>query len=233
MKKATQLKSLVVSMAIASSSLIALAPIAAQAEVSANLGATSNYIWRGYTQSDNVPSVNGGLDYSMDSGVYVGTWAGTTGSASNGTNLEVDFYAGFADSFGSFDYDLGYIYYAYPNQQDTDFSEVYLSGGMAGATVGVNLTVSEAWDDAKTGDLYAFGSYGFDVTEDVNLSATYGVQSYAEKASKSYSHVNLAAGYKNFTFAVDKITCKGDVANVNNANDDAVFSIGYSNSFGI
>jgi uncharacterized protein (TIGR02001 family) len=236
MKKTTTLKTIVSAMLIAGSTSLAFVPAAAQAsEVNANLGATSNYIWRGYTQDGNIPSLNGGLDYSLDSGVYLGTWAATTGSTGTGTNFEVDLYGGYAGSVKSLDYNLGYVYYAYPNQKDVDFSEVYASVGMAGATVGANMTVTESAPGSKTGDLYLFASYGTNVTEDWSVSGTYGVQSFAESGAKSYSHINLAAGYKDFTFAIDKAMGDGVPSglkdSVNGKNSDPVLSVSYSKSF--
>ena len=41
---------------------------AANAALEANIGATSNYLWRGVTQSSDDGAISGGLDYSHDSG---------------------------------------------------------------------------------------------------------------------------------------------------------------------
>lgn len=53
------------------------APAAAEdsSPFSANIGVVSNYIWRGVTQTQDGPAVQGGLDYNHPSGFYVGTWA--------------------------------------------------------------------------------------------------------------------------------------------------------------
>ena len=48
---------------------------AANAAVEANIGATSNYVWRGVTQTNDDAAISGGVDYSDESGVYVGAWA--------------------------------------------------------------------------------------------------------------------------------------------------------------
>lgn len=42
---------------------------------SANIGVVSNYMWRGVTQTQDGPAIQGGLDYNHPSGFYVGTWA--------------------------------------------------------------------------------------------------------------------------------------------------------------
>ena len=42
---------------------------------SANIGAVSNYMWRGVTQTGDQAAVQGGLDVAHESGFYAGTWA--------------------------------------------------------------------------------------------------------------------------------------------------------------
>lgn len=83
-----------------------MASPAAFAGLTANVGAFSSYMWRGLPQTTDA-AVQGGLDYSHESGLYVGTW----GSNLNyGGGTEQDFYVGFAGSSGAFKYDLGVIY---------------------------------------------------------------------------------------------------------------------------
>ena len=43
--------------------------------LSANVSATSNYLWRGLEQTGGESAISGGIDYAADSGFYVGTWA--------------------------------------------------------------------------------------------------------------------------------------------------------------
>jgi uncharacterized protein (TIGR02001 family) len=63
--------------ALLSASLLTSAPAAAQDpwSFSANIGAVSNYIWRGVTQTGDQAAVQGGLDVAHESGFYAGTWA--------------------------------------------------------------------------------------------------------------------------------------------------------------
>ena len=51
--------------------IISLASVSSYAGVSANVSFTTDYIWRGMTQSDG-PAVQGGFDYEADSGFYAG-----------------------------------------------------------------------------------------------------------------------------------------------------------------
>jgi len=95
-----------------------------------NVGLFSQYIFRGLTQTNREPALQGGFDYSHSSGFYLGTWgsniswlkenfstgAGVTGQYDGGGSLELDFYGGYKSTFGKsdFTYDLGVLYYWYP-----------------------------------------------------------------------------------------------------------------------
>ncbi len=48
---------------------------AANAAVEANIGATSNYVWRGVTQTSDDATLQGGVDYSNEDGFSLGAWA--------------------------------------------------------------------------------------------------------------------------------------------------------------
>ena len=61
--------------AIPAALICAMASTANAGEWSANASMTSNYIWRGLTQTENEAAVQGGIDYAADNGFYIGTWA--------------------------------------------------------------------------------------------------------------------------------------------------------------
>ncbi|MBS0003238.1 MAG: TorF family putative porin, partial [Thioalkalivibrio sp.] len=115
----------------------------ATAEVSANIGVVSSYFFRGFSESDGAAAVQGGIDFEDASGFYLGTWVSNVDFSAldpddleapvDTTSYEIDLYAGFAGEFaGGFGYDVGYIYYAYPDAQlsdgsslSADFGELY------------------------------------------------------------------------------------------------------------
>ena len=101
--------------------LIALMMVAgisvAQAQVSGNLGLTSDYRFRGVSQTQNAPAVQGGIDYNHVSGLYIGNWNSSVSSQvyTNGSGVESDVYAGFKKQvFGNFVVDIGSYNYFYP-----------------------------------------------------------------------------------------------------------------------
>ena len=77
--------------------LMAVGFASAQAQVSGNLGLTSDYRFRGISQTQNAPAVQGGIDYAHSSGFYVGNWNSSVSSQmyTNGSGVESDLYAGF------------------------------------------------------------------------------------------------------------------------------------------
>ncbi len=96
----------------------------------ANVGVFSQYIFRGLTQTNRKPALQGGVDYSHSSGLYIGTWlsniswlrenfsipGNTTGQYQSGGHLEMDIYGGYKANFGKsdFTYDVGLLQYWYP-----------------------------------------------------------------------------------------------------------------------
>jgi len=87
-----------------------------------NIGATSDYVFRGYSQNRENPAIQGGIDLGYGI-AYFGIWAsnidfGLNGDLSDAVNTEVDIYAGIKPTYGAATFDLGVIYYAYPGAKD-------------------------------------------------------------------------------------------------------------------
>ena len=137
---------------IASSASAADAPTSPHT-VSGNFGLTTDYIFRGVTQTQHKPAVQGGFDYSHASGIYLGTWASNVGwvkeaGFKDSSSLEVDLYGGYKGSVGDFGYDLGVITYYYPGDQkagatDPDTTEVYIGGSWKYLSLKYSRAVSD------------------------------------------------------------------------------------------
>ncbi|NMH60037.1 TorF family putative porin [Alteromonas ponticola] len=192
---------------LGASAMLAGSPLASAA-VEANFGVTSNYLWRGVTQSGDDPSVSGGLDYTHDSGFYAGAWVGTIDWGMGGST-ETDLYLGYSGESNGFDYDVGYIYYAYldDDYKDSDFGELYFNGGYLGFGFGVAYTVNSQVDDGMlfdTGDIYYNVSYGWDLANNYSLSLLYGYYDFDAGSDGDYGHVQLDLAKGDFTFSVSK-----------------------------
>ena len=96
----------------------------AEGEFSGNVALTSNYVWRGQTQSDGEFAIQGGLDYASDL-FYVGAWASSVDDFGIDASTELDFYAGVTPTIGPVTLDIGTIMYFYPDTDvDSDFIEL-------------------------------------------------------------------------------------------------------------
>ena len=102
---------------------------------SGNLTIGSDYRFRGFSQTDYQPTIQGGVDFTHKSGFYLGNWnSNVSSSLYNGAPIEMDFYGGWKTSFDSFGLDVGVIYYYYPGtgEYNPDFKaknfEAYIGG---------------------------------------------------------------------------------------------------------
>lgn len=100
---------------------------------SANIGMVTEYSFRGIQQSDERPAVQGGFDWSHDSGIYLGIW-GSSVDFNDGdqAQAEFDLYGGITHEFGKLTLGAGVIYYAYPGAASNlnyNFVEALVSAG--------------------------------------------------------------------------------------------------------
>lgn len=121
--------------------------------LSANVTLATDYIFRGVSQTNQKPTIQGGFDYSHASGFYAGTWASNVAwvdaVSKDDNSMEWDFYAGYGGSFAEdFSYDVGALYYYYPGKKMSgiakpDSLEVYASIGWKFLTLKYSHAVSE------------------------------------------------------------------------------------------
>ncbi|MCG6872702.1 MAG: TorF family putative porin [Gammaproteobacteria bacterium] len=146
--KKTLMNSLVAGSLLASAS-------AAQAELSGNVALTTDYVWRGYSQTMENPAIQGGFDFSDKSGFYLGTW-GSNVDFGGPENLELDLYGGWSGELsGGLGVDAGVISYRYfDDVADPDFTEAYvgLSFGMFSAKASFQI------DGPDLGNYYEAGA---------------------------------------------------------------------------
>ena len=176
-------------LAVSLSSVTAFAPSAAQAESSAsgNIGVHSEYLLRGIGRENDDTAVQGGFDYSHDSGFYAGYWGSNlgysydknsaTGADPGGQGFENDLYAGFAGAAGDLSYKLGLIQYYYINVDDSDLTEFLANVGYAGFTLQAQYLLNDgAW--GNSGDIYWTLGYSLPLPNDFTLAASLGYYTY-------------------------------------------------------
>ncbi|WP_133179499.1 TorF family putative porin [Shewanella decolorationis] len=206
------------------------------AAVSGNIGGTSNYLWRGVTQTKDAVAIQGGLDYSHDSGFYAGTWASNVDFGDD-TSYELDLYAGYGGNITEdLSYDFGYLYYAYPDAEGSiDFGELH--GAITWKWFELSYShVINAGDDVAADPLddkdmsYLAATASFPLTDKLSLSLHYGYSS--GDVVESWFGEDNYADY-NVTLSADTSigTVSFMVSDTDLNGEDAKVVLGYSYGF--
>lgn len=199
--------------------------------VTGNIGLTSDYIFRGVTQTQHTPAIQGGFDYSHTSGIYLGTWAsnvswvseGIPGGYKDNNSMEIDLYGGYKGSLGDVGYDVGVIHYYYPGSNisgatDPDTTEVYVGASWKYVSLKYSHVVSDyfiAWGgpsgsgvsaNQKTkGSNYIDLSVSYPVTDSLSILGHVGHQKVKNYGDASYDDWKLGIskdfGYGTVTLA--------------------------------
>ena len=112
----------------------ALAPSVALAETSLafNVGAVSDYRYRGISQTRLHPAIQGGVDLSLPMGFYAGAWASQIkwiDDAGGNADVEVDIYGGWkGEVYKGLTLDVGALTYQYPSNDlnpSANTTEIY------------------------------------------------------------------------------------------------------------
>lgn len=215
------LLSIALSSVLASTAFVSTQAAAVEG-LSANVGGTTNYLWRGLEQNGKNPALSAGIDYANESGLYVGTWVSNVDF--EGTEYELDFYGGFSGDLGNgFGYDVGYIYYAYDSSADSDFSEVYASISYDAYSITYNTLVDSDWGDDFGDATYISADAEFELNKDVSLGLHIG--NYDFDAGGDYVDYNATFNHTSgFSLALSQTDLSGD-------EGDVKFSFSYSTSF--
>lgn len=211
---------------------MAMAADASPHTVTANFGLVSDYLYRGISQNDTRPALQGGVDYSHVSGFYAGLWGSNvswiTGSGAAGTaSLELDTYFGYKGAFATdFTYDVGFLRYNYlgsytaaPGYVKADTNEIYGAIGWKWLTA----KYSSSLGDTFTAPNSKGSSY-------LDLSASYPVESLgvtlgAHYGKQTFKGTNSLTGGANsvLTYSDYKLSATKDVGGY-------VFGLAYSST---
>ncbi len=208
----------------------------AMAQLTGNLGLTSDYRFRGVSQTQNAPAVQGGIDYAHKSGFYVGNWNSSVSSEvyTNGAGVESDLYAGFKkEIFKGITIDVGSYNYFYPRATTTartgsnfDTYEGFIGLGYKDI---VSAKYSQTLGNGYFGTANARGtSYTqvdaklpVPVVKNLSVVAHYGRTNVANSGSLDYNDMNAGFVYslpKDFDLSVKYFTNSSMTSTFQNAN---------------
>ena len=212
-------------------------------DLTANIGVTNNYIWRGLTQTQNQAAISGGIDFAAENGLYVGTWVSNVNYAPNDAfSYENDIYFGYSGSIKKVGYDLGYLYYNYDDTSRFDFGEIYGSLSLAGFELGGYVLANTEADEAPAQDFgfgeayYVYLDYAIDIKDGLELGLHVGYHDgdFNEAFNGvpgSYSDYNLSLSKNGFSFMITDTDLQDPTGLDPLDNDEPKFVVSYSMDF--
>lgn len=204
---------------------------AANAEISSTVTATSDYDFRGFTQTDEDPALQASLDYSNDSGWYIGTWASNVDFPGYDGNIELDVYTGFSggaeDGLG---WDVGIVYYTYPNSDGSatedellEFPEIY--AGLSYGLFSGKLWYSNDFGGSDENAMYIQGDVDVPLPANLTLGlhAGYSFGDYWEDDDAEYFDYSVGVGYTAGKFDLNLRYVDSDIDDLD--GDRVIFTV--------
>ena len=214
-----------------------------------NLSLVSEYRYRGISQTDFRPAVQGGFDYAHSNGFYAGVWGSNISwladaGAASGSSVELDLYAGFKNTVGEFSYDVGVLQYYYPGNfgawtsagnPKPNTTELYIAGSWKMFTLKYSHAVTDLFGVKDSdGSNYVDLSANFDVGAGVTLGAHAGHQKVRNASDCSYSDWKVGASkdFAGFAWGLNyvdtnaKDACYLNYRNKNLGKGAVVLSVG-------
>lgn len=166
---------------------------------------TSDYVFRGISQTGEDPTLQGAIDigYGM---FYTGVWASGI-KWTETSEVEVDWYAGVTPTWGPATFDFGVIYYGYPRANSNDYWE--FKAGVSGELV-PKLSAGGTFyytPDIAGDEWYVYeGTLSYELPKvwvfTPTVSGLVGYTDYDEQDDLDYTYWNagLALAVENLTF---------------------------------
>jgi len=177
-----------------------------------NVALTTNYLFRGVSQTGNGPAIQGGFNYSYTPlSLNAGIWGSNVDSAPlgfAGANMETDFLASWTPTYDKLSVDLGYVRYQYfqTTFEDNNTNEFHLGLGYDLTYVKPKFTAnySENWFGDGPSWYYDL-SVSVPLPYDISRGGHYGWNHFSGDLGfvnyEDYS-VSLSKAYAGFNFSV-------------------------------
>jgi uncharacterized protein (TIGR02001 family) len=169
--------------------------------LSFNVGAVTDYRYRGISQTRKDPALQGGADFAHKSGFYLGTWASTIkwiDDAGGGADVEIDVYGGYKFSYNDFGFDVGVLTYNYPGHDlavSPNTQEGYIAATFGPATLKYSHSFSNLFGFADSKNSYYLDlSAVFDLGSGWSLTPHIGYQKVKNNSAADYTDYSLTLG---------------------------------------
>lgn len=167
--------------------------------LSFNVGAVTEYRYRGISQTRKKPALQGGVDFAHKSGFYLGTWASSIKwikDAGGGADVEIDVYGGYKFEGLGLGWDVGILTYQYPDHNlavSPNTTEVYLAGTFGPATLKYSHSTSNLFGFADSKNSYYVDlSAAFDLGSGWTLTPHIGYQKVKGAGNDPFSYTDYS-----------------------------------------
>lgn len=200
---------------------------------------TSNYVFRGQTQTLNRPAMQGSLTYTFPVGIYLNVWGsnvhslsiagdeveGVDGAIQNaritGATIELDTIAGYRNTIGdNFSYDLSLARYNYPKAREVNYNEFIALANFY--FLQASMAYTNNYSGTHTTSRYYNGGVNYNIPckylfgiNDVNVTALIGHSDFSSSVSPNYNDYSVAVSkkLKNYVLAVQWTGTNGNLHN--------------------
>jgi uncharacterized protein (TIGR02001 family) len=174
--------------------LLAAAAGIAHADVTSTITVTTDYDFRGISQSAGDPALQASLDWSGDSGLSAGIWASNVDfGPGTDSDVEIDLYGGYSMSLSDdLSWDVGGVYYLYQGDGD-DIDYLELSTGLSYKSFSTKLWFSPDFVNSDESAWYIEANYSFALPQDfsLDLHAGYNFGDYWKLAGAEYFEYSI------------------------------------------
>jgi len=203
-----------------------------------SLALTSDYVFRGITQTNYDPALQAGLTYTWDSGVYVGAWTSNVDFGDSlGPDIEFDTYVGWShDIDDKWNVDLSAVYYSYFGDKEgygnIDYIEL-IGKATWNDMLTFQLAYAPDYSNADVSTIYANIGGSWELGNEFSLNAGIGHTNFSDDIdgytdwnvgiSRPVGPVTLALNYYDTDLDFDSS------AEHSHASDEFVFTISLGN----
>lgn len=185
--------------------------------INANVSFVTNYIFRGISQTRNLPAIQGGLTYNSPYNLYLNMWGSNAKFAGTDINIEIDGIIGYANTYGDHvAYDINVARYFFPGAPEAAYNELNTLLQVYFLQFGISYSAN-VYNVKKSGT-YFLGGINYDIPAkylfgfcNVNFKALFGHYNLPIEAGNTYNDylVGLTKTFDHYTFGVNWTSTNG------------------------
>ena len=207
---------------VAAVAMLVAGGVARAGDLTSTVTATSDYDWRGITQTAEDPALQASIDYAFGNGFSLGAWASNVDfGPGTDSNVELDLYGAYAKSYDNgFNWTVGFTDYTYPSGDDIEFLEVF--GGVGYKNLSAKYWYSDDYGNSGMSAYYLEANYTQPLPRDFSLG--FHVATTGGDAWKA-----AGGGYEDYAISLSKpvgrFTASLKYAASDGFSDRVIFSI--------